>query len=515
MRNKGEFSMIKNENTSKTTIELSAAGESEIIDLPEEMRSGVMKITKPSKHQIALCKLSKFKDHIVNLKFSADVKRVGAVGDLRWQVSVPGYPEVGNAIENAETEMWHSMSGEWTGTLIGSRYFYLTVYNSNSDGTTYYIDNFNFEITSMGKRKIALSPELHKPLKDMAVYLKGLLPASIPEAYPLKPIFKTISSDENIYNGVVAYRDFLYLLCDRLIADGDLYDKPPKNNDSHANVTILYPFLQNIKNVLFNIGFNSNMTTDGDSLSLNKWQSLIDTVSAEGGTSAAKLSAPKIIEVLRFLEDCGFCFDGIDLDAEKPNLQKIETLTITYPDNQVMLTGLKIMAMAQREFGIKWNEEIFLRCDYRVLTDEESNITSLMNDYMRPLPENVRDFAIKLHKRYLDAGLTCMPKISLSPNFTYLLRNKEIWSFYMSPIFGYRLLIKPQNIEKYTDVINSFSVPLQEKIAKGYGCEKKRLGEPCQKGCHGFSFLLDDAIFNIAEDIETWIDNELTYLKRK
>jgi hypothetical protein len=501
--------MSKKENTSKTTMELSATGQLEIVDLPEENRSGVMKITNPNKYQIALCKLSKFKDHVVNIRFSADVKRIGAVGDLRWQVSVPGYPEVGNVIENAETDIWYSMSGEWTGALIGARYFYLSPYNSNTAGTAYYIDNFHFEIKSMGKREMVFNPERHKPLKDMAVYLKGLLPANIPEAYALKPMLKNIENEKNIRSGVVAYRDFLYLLCDRLIADGDLYDKPPKS-DSHANVAVLYPFLQNVKNVLFNIGFNGDMTVNGDSLLLNDWQSLTDTVSGEGGIATTKLSAPKIIEALRFLADCGFYFSGIDLDEPKPNLQKVESLEAAYPDNPVVLTGLKVMAVAQREFGFKWKEDIFLRCDYRVLTVDEPDITALVNDYLYPLPENARDFALKLHRRCLDAGLTCMPKLSLSPNFTYSFKSKEIWSFYMSPVFGYRLLVKAQNTAKYPEAIEQFSLPLREKIAKGYGCEKKRFGEPCQKGCHGFSFLLDDAILEIAGDIETWIDKEVS-----
>jgi hypothetical protein len=55
---------------------------------------------------------------------------------------------------------------------------------------------------------------------------------------------------------------------------------------------------------------------------------------------------------------------------------------------------------------------------------------------------------------------------------------------------------------------------VQEKIAKGSGCEKKRLGEPCQKGCHGFSFLLDGVFPEISGDIKTWIDSEIISVKK-
>lgn len=48
--------------------------------------------------------------------------------------------------------------------------------------------------------------------------------------------------------------------------------------------------------------------------------------------------------------------------------------------------------------------------------------------------------------------------------------------------------------------------------ALGYGCERKKIGEPCQKGCHGFSFPLDDSILDMSRNIELWIDKELSCL---
>ena len=52
---------------------------------------------------------------------------------------------------------------------------------------------------------------IQKPINEYAVYLKSLLPANIPDTYALKPMFKNISSEENIRNGVIAFRDFMYL----------------------------------------------------------------------------------------------------------------------------------------------------------------------------------------------------------------------------------------------------------------------------------------------------------------
>jgi len=71
-------------------------------------------------------------------------------------------------------------------------------------------------------------PVIQKPISEIAKYLKDLIPANIPETYALKPMFENVASEEDIRNGVVAFRDFLYLFCDHLISDGHLYFKLKK-----------------------------------------------------------------------------------------------------------------------------------------------------------------------------------------------------------------------------------------------------------------------------------------------
>ncbi|MDR0272112.1 MAG: hypothetical protein LBI27_02190 [Clostridiales bacterium] len=484
------------------------AGSIETVDLPEENRIGVSKIVKPKIWYVAQIKLNAFKGHKVRIKFSAEVKRVGAEGDLYWQVNNDGYPVVGNAIKNAAPDIWHSMSGEWTGELTNNKALYLSAYENNTKITTYYIHNFNFEIESLGKREIDLS-RFHKNLKHAAEYLKSLLPEEIPEDYEIKPMFKRIASDEIIRGGVVAYRDFLFLLFDRMAADNDLYHKPPKSSDSHLSFSAAFPFINIVKSILFNIGYDGEFNASGDALLIGDWQMLSPIINSEGHRSNTKISSVKIIEALRFLEDCGFYYEGIILDMPKPDIKKIESLEITYPDNPAVLTGLKTMATAQKELNIKNNTEVFLRCDYKVIKNEEPDADSIMNEFIRQLPAEVQEFAGKLHRPNTGAGLTCRPKFSFpDAQHIYFNKNKEVFSFFSSIGSGYRIIIKPKNIQKYSDVIKKFSPQLQERISKGHGCEVQRFGEPCQKGCHGYGFPLDASILDIAKDIEIWIDNE-------
>ena len=95
-----------------------------------------------------------------------------------------------------------------------------------------------------------------KPISEITEYIKNLIPANIPNTYALKPRLENVSSEENIRNGVIAFRDFLYLFCDRLITDGDVYAKPPKNPANMMD----YPFLNDTANLLVEIGYYSKLS---------------------------------------------------------------------------------------------------------------------------------------------------------------------------------------------------------------------------------------------------------------
>ncbi|QOR35176.1 hypothetical protein IMX26_17230 [Clostridium sp. 'deep sea'] len=354
-------------------------------------------------------------------------------------------------------------------------------------------------------------------ISDMAKYIKNIIPPTIPKTYSLKAMFRSVSGEENIRNGVLAFRDLLYLICDSLIDDGSLYDKAnTQSNVSHQSLPVSYPFLNNVKSILFNIGYHGELIENGESILINDIKTLTSVIGAEGRQLKAKISGPKLLKALKFLNCCGIYFDGIDLDARRLDISKTTSLKISYPDNPVMFIGLKTMAIAQKDLYSKGNHDIFLRCDYRVLKDEETETISILKDFVTPLPKAVQDFALKLHQRYLNAGLTCRVDVFyLGVRFIYSHKNKEIWTFSAAHDSGYRILIKAQKTHLYSDVIDTFPLFLQQKISRGYGCNKKLFGEPCQKGCHGFSFSLDDSILDISHDIEVWLDKELSCLHIK
>jgi len=362
-----------------------------------------------------------------------------------------------------------------------------------------------------------------KPISQVAKFLKNLIPANIPKTYALKPMFENISTETNIRNGVVAFRDFLYLFCDRLISDGHLYAKAPKKPSSMAD----YPFLHNISNLLVDIGYHGSLAERGDSLLVTRLPLCTPSIDKNGKKTSPKISPSSQIECLRFLTLCGFVFTGIDLDAKPFNILKSEMLEVSYPSSPIMLTGLKALSIADMELRTGrryWNDNNLLRCDYRLLKAEGSDMRDVLIDFLHPLPEKIQAFALKLHKRYTDMGLTCInTRLGLvSFAYAYLGKSrkalserdiyaKRVWEFSYSIKNGYCLFIRPKKTESYGDIIKTFHVSLQEKIAQGYGCDRKR-NERCQHGCQGIRVPMDDSMLETTQDIEIWLDNEMPSL---
>ena len=362
---------------------------------------------------------------------------------------------------------------------------------------------------------------MQQSICKMAKFIKELIPSYTLEGYTLKPMLESVASEKDIRNGVLAFKEFIYKLYDRLITVGGLYEKPlkrTKNDDSgHGNIVSLAvgcPFINNVTSILINIGYYGDLTENGDSMMFGNWQSLTTVIGPQGGPTKQNISVPKVVEILRLLSSCGLNYSEIDLDAKKTDLTKISLSRISYPDNPAMLTGLKVMAIAHNELSTKNDYYIFQRCDYRVLRNENPEVTALLKDYVHRLPAEVQDFVLKLHQRYLDAGLFCKMKMHFfGVIFSYSYKSNVLWDFMPSPD-GYYIFIKAKNMDKYAEDIEKFPLFLQEKISKGYGCDKKRFDQPCQKGCHGFSFPLDDSILGMGRNIEIWLDKEVSCLRR-
>jgi len=230
---------------------------------------------------------------------------------------------------------------------------------------------------------------------------------------------------------------------------------------------------------------------------------------------SGQLSNAKNMELLRFLTDCGMATESIDPNNKRQKLADIEAVHFSYPDNPAMLIGLKVMAIAEQELRTSRYHYIFMRCDYRVLMDEATPVTTVLKEIIAPLSPEVQDFLLRMHKRHLDQGFDCTMSVwGFWVKIKYSSGKKELWGINTSLNQGYKISVKAGNTHKYADAIPSFPLAVQEMIAKGHGCGRKRFGT-CDAGCEGLQIPLDDSVLDMSEGIEAWFGQELSCLRKK
>lgn len=347
---------------------------------------------------------------------------------------------------------------------------------------------------------------MRKTLQEVAGYLKTIVVPEPQEAYTIDPVFESIAPPEHIKAGVLAFRAFLCELYDTLAAKGDAYDvykKVAHEYEDRIGLSGYYPHLHNVKTALMRIGYHGVLAEDAKTLLCDRkiWNE--------------KLSIVKNMECLRFLKDCGIGIDGLDFNAKKLNPSDVETIIISYPGNPAMLTGLKVMAVAEADHGTLTNQDVFMRCDYRALAMKEPDVFVILKDAIRPLSRDMQDFALHLHRHYLDQGLQCAVETKGFYHYIkYTFKRKVVWGLNASLSNGIHINVKAQNMHRYADTVEALPPVMQEVIAKGYGCGRKREGiGHCDGGCRGMILPLDDS--DISKDIETWLDKEVACLQSK
>lgn len=348
---------------------------------------------------------------------------------------------------------------------------------------------------------------MRKTLQDVARYLKEIMVPETHETYAINSAYTGVSTEENIREGVLAFRGFLDRLYDAVAAEGGIYDYSKKvahEYENRTSLSVYYPFLHNVRVMLMNMGYHGVLADNGQALVCD------NTIFSE------KLSVVKNLECLRFLMACGISVDGIDANEKKQNLSDAQIITVRYPDNPAMLTGMKVMAMAEIDHGTLECQDIFLRCDYRAIKKDKTDVLDIVRDTIRPLPADVQAFVQALHHRYVDKGLTCVVEIKgFHIYIKYGYKRKDVWGLNASLNNGYHINVKAVKTDEYPDTIKTLAPFLQNIIAKGYGCGRKREIGHCDGGCRGLLIPLDESVLTMQDDIVTWFDQELLCLQRK
>jgi len=81
-------------------ISLSSSVNYQVVNLPDEGKTNVLKVVNPGEWAVALYDLTSFKGQNKTITFSTQVKRVGAAGTLNWQIIKSSYTGISRAAES-------------------------------------------------------------------------------------------------------------------------------------------------------------------------------------------------------------------------------------------------------------------------------------------------------------------------------------------------------------------------------------------------------------------------------
>mgnify|MGYP000969587511 CR=1 FL=1 len=343
---------------------------------------------------------------------------------------------------------------------------------------------------------------MRKNIKDLALYLKTIIVPESHDNYPVKSMFEDFTN-QITRDGVNEFRRFLIQLFDLLIIEGDNYDnykKIPHVYENRITLSVNFSFLHNVKTILMNLGTLGVFTENKEYLVCN------------GNLFDPRVSITQTIEVLKFLIKCGLEFDGVNL-TDKKTLLDTNLIKVSYPKKSQMLIGLKVMSLAEVRYGSLVNQDVFLRCDYRVLSGEAVDIVAIIKDTIRPLSTDVQKLVLSLHQHSINKGYKPIVEIKgFWIYIKYLYKRKEIWGINQSLNNGLHINIKATNMSKYSDLIETFPQIIKDVIAEGFGCGRKisSIGH-CNGGCRGMIIPLDKYILDINDDIIKWFDMEISF----
>ena len=349
---------------------------------------------------------------------------------------------------------------------------------------------------------------------DIATFLKQLIPLYIPHDYDIDQDYLTGTNEKELRESITIFRDYLYNLCDCIIKDNELSSTPKKGKFKFYDETTLsveYPFINNVRSTLINIGFSGELENDNTAIVIDNWD-LLSIKRSLNKNSTTKISTAQMLKTLQFLETTGFAFEGIDLNVKRLDLSSVDSIKITYPSNHLLLLALKTMGIAQMERSNRNNDDILLRCDYRALSSNPSVIKDVLSDYTYGLSDALKDTVRSLHDGFIKLGMTIdVEQRMMNYHFIYSYKRKRICRFSVSAHLGYRFVVKPTKTDKYQDFIETLPNILKTPILKGYGCNKKSgTGHGnCENGCAGICFNLDEKMADKTEHIISWISKEL------
>lgn len=385
-----------------------------------------------------------------------------------------------------------------------------------------------------------------KDLSDVCNYMKAIVVSDIPDDFVIAENFRYGLSDTELNAGITAFRKFLYILYDKLVADKDKIDIETSKNFAPDSVDGLmhvccegsvhkcFPVINDLAVILFNLGYRGKLETKLEYKLLLTVNDLLTPFDHKNEKYNSFINIPneRKTELFQILSELGFIFEGVDLSKEI-DFTKIETFYVKHENNAYLPLGLKLLAEAQTKkktayYNLKAE---FMRCDFYPLANKSARVKELnFNLFLNPHPQEIREWIISMDNFLTTNGCSVTSEINnfnsnLILTYTSRRTKEKICKISMGiegckvfPFGGH--FACEDNIIKYLP--ENMLTPLTDGKHECTGCATKRpdlvehnirytINGKSYRRCHGqgFGFTLEKT--EERELVEKWIMMEIEY----
>ena len=274
-------------------------------------------------------------------------------------------------------------------------------------------------------------------LEHVCNYLKSLIIPRTPDNFTVAERFRHGLTNDEIFKGIAAFREFLHVLLDKLIAEKDKIDLKTRDNynpyinaDKH-NIRMCLPSIYDLTIILLSFGVHGKLEIKPEnriSIYGNDLFTVICPIT-EKYNSLNKMSGERKLEMFQLLYDLGLCFNGADF-FNGVDFSKVEKFYVTHERNVFFPVGLKLISEAtlNNKSYIKLNNlflPVFLRCDFNPLANAVAKKHRIkINDIADAQAPDIRDWILDVNTLLVDNG--CALTQSGGGEFTSAKRNAGI-----------------------------------------------------------------------------------------
>jgi len=235
-------------------------------------------------------------------------------------------------------------------------------------------------------------------LADICKHLKAAVIPRTPQDFVIAESFTLDLPDEELKAGITAFRSFLHTLYDGLADNKNSFDV--KTSKQVGTIPARFPIIEDLGAILFQLGFHGKLETEPKNELMVYGEDMLHVSKTQKYRHLSKLSKKRKKELFDFLSSLGFYFEDVDF-SDNIDFSKISMFYVQYENDDSMLTGLKLLALAQANVKAKYDRysTIIMRGDFYPLANAEPKPLFInIVDYAGTQPPEIKEWVINLDK---------------------------------------------------------------------------------------------------------------------